>query len=168
MIGIKTMKRWYFWAGIGFLIAFFLTFSIWVPSIGKADEEFSPFSYSLDLKISQQTTFLPDFSPFGGYPKVIKTVKVMVTAYSSSVWETDSSPFITASGESVRDGIIANNLLPFGTLIKLPEVFGDKVFVVNDRMSSQKGPYHFDVWFPSQDQALEFGAKLTDIEILSN
>ena len=92
----------------------------------------------------------------------------MVTAYSSSVWETDSNPFITASGQGVRDGIIANNLLPFGTLVKLPDIFGDKVFVIEDRMSSQKGPYHFDVWFPSQSQALEFGAKLTNIEILSN
>jgi len=29
----------------------------------------------------------------------------------------------------VKDGIVANNLLPFGTEIKLPGIFGDKVLL---------------------------------------
>ena len=103
-----------------------------------------------------------------GEIKVVKKIKVMATAYSSTVEQTDSTPFITASGSTVRDGIIANNLLPFGTEIRIPELYGDKVFVVEDRMHSRKGNYHVDIWFPEYDQAKEFGAKTIYIEVLSS
>jgi len=88
------------------------------------------------------------------------------TAYSSTPEETDEDPFITASGIWVKDGIVANNLLPFGTKIRLPELYGDKVFVVEDRMNSRKGYYHFDIWFASKKEALQFGAKNTYVEVL--
>ena len=97
---------------------------------------------------------------------VVKKVSVIVTAYSSSPEETDSSPFITASGSLVKGGIVANNLLPFGTEIRLPELYPDEIFVVEDRMSWKKGYYHIDIWFPSKEEAKEFGAKRTYIEVL--
>ena len=103
-----------------------------------------------------------------GEIKVVKKVKMMATAYSSTVGQTDSTPFITASGSTVRDGIVANNMLPFGTEIKIPELYGDKVFVVEDRMNKKKGIYHVDIWFPEYDQAKEFGAKTIYIEVLSS
>jgi 3D (Asp-Asp-Asp) domain-containing protein len=93
-------------------------------------------------------------------------ISAIVTAYSSTPWETDGDPYITASGKIVRDGIVANNLLPFGTKIKIPEIFGDKIFVVEDRMSWEKGNYQFDVWFEDYFEALNFGAKKTYVEIL--
>ena len=96
------------------------------------------------------------------------TIKVIITAYSSSPWQTDSTPFITAAGTEVRDGIIANNLLAFGTKVKIPELYGNKIFVVEDRMHSRKSDYHFDIWFPSYGEALNFGAKTTYIEILES
>src|SRR3989338_8592683 len=37
-----------------------------------------------------------------------------LTAYSSSADETDSTPFITASGSKTRHGVVASNDLPFG------------------------------------------------------
>lgn len=95
-------------------------------------------------------------------------INVVITAYSSTVWETDDTPYITASGTYVRDGIVANNLLPLGTKIKIPEIFGDKIFVVEDRMNSRKSYYHIDIWFPSYQEALNFGAKRTYIEILKS
>lgn len=98
--------------------------------------------------------------------KQVRKVKVVVTAYSSTPWETDSDPYITASGNLVRDGIVAINSLPFGTQIRMPEVFGDKVFTVEDRMNWRKGNYHVDIWFPSYWEALNFGAKRTYIEVL--
>ncbi|MDO8558846.1 MAG: hypothetical protein Q7R84_00770 [bacterium] len=101
-------------------------------------------------------------------PKVIKTVKVIVTAYSSSVFETDDTPTITASNTEVRDGIIANNLLPFGTKVRLPELYDDKIFVVEDRMNRRKGSYHFDIWFPSHSEAKNFGVENTYLEVLAN
>ncbi|MCD6500873.1 3D domain-containing protein [bacterium] len=117
----------------------------------------------------EQTTLLA-LAPLPSYTdaEVLKKIKVIVTAYSSSIWETQGNPYITASGTYVRDGIVANNLLPFGTKIRLPEIFGDKIFVVEDRMNQRKGYYHVDVWFPSRDQALAFGSKLTEMEILTN
>jgi len=97
-----------------------------------------------------------------------KIIEVVVTAYSSSPWETDDSPYLTAAGTWVKEGIIANNLLPFGTEIRIPEIYGEKVFVVEDRMSWKKGKYHIDIWFPSYWEALNFGAKRTYIEVLES
>ncbi len=99
-------------------------------------------------------------------PQVAKKIKVVVTAYSSTYFETDGNPFITAAGTQVRDGIIANNKYPFGTKIRFPEIYGEKIFVVEDRMNWKKGPYHFDIWFSSYWEALNFGAKNTYVEIL--
>jgi len=106
--------------------------------------------------------------PSGPELKVVQKLPVIITAYSSTVWETDDSPFITASGAWVRDGIIANNYLPFGTKVRMPEIYGDKVFVVEDRMSWKKGNYQIDIWFPSYWEAKEFGAKRTYIEVLES
>ena len=123
----------------------------------------------LHYQIIQETTLLPLNPPSFEEPSESpRKLKVMVTAYSSTVWETQGDPFITASGSRVRDGIVANNLLNFGAKIRLPEIFEDKVFVVEDRMHWRKGYYHVDVWFPSHEEALAFGAKLTEIEILTN
>ncbi|KKS89885.1 MAG: 3D domain-containing protein [Parcubacteria group bacterium GW2011_GWF2_43_11] len=114
----------------------------------------------------QENSLLP--SSLLPEPKVAKTIKVIITAYSSTPEETDDTPFITAAGTTVRDGIIANNLFPFGTKIRIPELYGDKVFTVEDRMSSKKGYYHFDIWFSSKQGAKDFGAKLTQIEVLES
>jgi 3D (Asp-Asp-Asp) domain-containing protein len=90
----------------------------------------------------------------------------IVTGYSSTEEETDDSPFITASGKSVQDGIIANNFFPFGTKIKIPELFGDKIFVVEDRMKKGKLKSHFDVWFDEKEKAKNFGINFTWVEIV--
>jgi len=121
---------------------------------------------NLDILTVHENSLLPS-SPLPE-PKVVKTIKVIITAYSSTPEETDSTPFITAANTAVRDGIIANNLLPFGTKVRIPELYGDKVFTVEDRMSSKKGYYHFDIWFPSHQEAEKFGAKLTHIEVLES
>jgi len=118
------------------------------------------------LSTVQENSLLP--SSLLPTPKVARTIKVIITAYSSTPEETDDTPFITAANTMVRDGIIANNMLPFGTKIRIPELYGDKVFTVEDRMSSKKGYYHFDIWFPSHQEAEKFGAKLTNIEVLES
>lgn len=97
--------------------------------------------------------------------KVIKTLKMWVTAYSSSPEETDDTPFITATLTEVQDGIIATNDLPFDTLIRIPEIFGDKIFIVKDRMHWSKEGI-IDIWMPNKDKAINFGAHLTNIEIV--
>lgn len=99
-------------------------------------------------------------------PKVL-SAEVWLTAYSSSPDETDSTPFITASGERVREGIVATNFLPLNSTIQIPELFGDKIFVVKDRMHHRKTNF-VDVWMPSKEEAKEFGIHETKILILSS
>lgn len=91
---------------------------------------------------------------------------VWVTAYSSTPEQTDSTPFITASGTKVKDGIIAANFLPFGTKVKIPEHFGEKVFIVEDRMHARKKNF-VDIWMPTTEKALAFGVKRTKIVLLA-
>lgn len=100
--------------------------------------------------------------------EVVDTVKMVVTAYTSSPEETDDTPFITASGKYVKDGIIANNLLPFGTKVRIPELYGDKIFIVEDRMHTRKGKYQADIWMAEKVKAVNFGAKVVEIEILES
>lgn len=88
-----------------------------------------------------------------------------VTAYSSSADETDSTPHLTASGTSTRDGVIASNLFPIGTQVKIPKLFGAKVLVVEDRMH-ERFTDRLDVWMPSKLQALQFGKKQAEVEVV--
>jgi 3D (Asp-Asp-Asp) domain-containing protein len=97
-----------------------------------------------------------------------RAIPMIITAYSSTISQTYGDPFITASGDRVRDGIVANNLLPFGTKIRIPEIYGDKIFIVKDRMNSRKGSYHLDIWFSEYWQAKSFGVRSANIEILEN
>ncbi len=94
-------------------------------------------------------------------------MSVWATAYTSHPDETDDTPFITASGSHVRDGVAAANFLPMGTEFKLPELFGEQVFVVEDRMNARYNNVHIvDIWFDNKIQAIDFGKRKTTIEIL--
>lgn len=95
-----------------------------------------------------------------------KTVQVLATAYSSDVAQTDSTPTITASGTTTRMGIIAANDLPIGARVRLPDFFGDQVFIVEDRMNARYGAGRIDVWLPSTNEAKQFGVKYLAMEIL--
>lgn len=97
----------------------------------------------------------------------INKKSVIITAYSSAIEETDASPFITASGTYVRDGIIAANFLKIGTQVKIPALYGDKIFVVEDRMA-KKNSHKVDIWMPSKTAALQFGVKKAEIVVLEN
>ncbi len=110
----------------------------------------------------------PNFR-LGRLPAIInrqprRVVKVAVTAYSSTIDQCDSSPFITASGKRVKSGIIAGNFLPFGTKVKLPEFDSEKIFTVEDRMNPRYY-YRLDIWMPSRQEAKAFGVKYLTAEI---
>ncbi len=92
--------------------------------------------------------------------------KAVITAYTSTPGQTDDSPFIAASGKRVHDGMIAANGLPFGTRVKIPSVYGEKIFVVEDRMNRRYGYGRFDVWLDmSRAEARKFGVKRVAVEI---
>lgn len=90
---------------------------------------------------------------------------VIITGYSSTKDQCDEDPWITASGSPVQEGIVAANFLPFETKIKIPEIYGEEIFVVKDRMHP-RASYQVDIWFPTRWQALNFGAITTYIEVL--
>ncbi len=153
-----------------FIIIGFFTggFGLGIIKIIQAKTEVFSVSFTdSELATVQGNSFLAVSNPLD--PVIPpKKIKVIVTAYSSTTWQTDDTPFITASGQTVGEGIVANNMLPFGTEIRIPELYGDKVFVVEDRMNWKKGYYHIDIWFPEYQQAKDFGATTTYIEILKN
>lgn len=95
-----------------------------------------------------------------------KTVSVVATAYSSTPDQTDSSPFVTSNGKWVYDGLIAANGLKYGTKIRFPDVFGDKIFTVNDRMNSRYGASRIDIWMQTREQAKLFGVKRLRMQII--
>ena len=95
-------------------------------------------------------------------PKMVRWVTV--TAYSSTVDQCDDTPFITANGKQVYDGLVATNFLYFGTKVKFPDYFGDKIFTVDDRMN-KKYHYRMDVWMPTREQAKQFGVRYLKVEI---
>jgi len=100
-------------------------------------------------------------------PVLIQVKKVFATAYSSTPDQTDGDPFITASGTYVYDGVLAANFLSFGTRVRVPEIFGDKIFIVEDRMNERFEEDRIDIWFPDRISAQEFGIQETTIEILN-
>lgn len=97
-------------------------------------------------------------------PAVGKMVPATVTAYSSSVDETDDTPFITANGEHVGHGTLAcPTKYPFGTKIKIE----GRVYTCKDRMNARyRNIEHFDVWQGSKEEALNFGKKEVTVEVL--
>lgn len=66
---------------------------------------------------------------------------------------------ITALGTEARWGVVACDL-PFETQVEI-ESLG--TFVVEDRGPTGK---HIDIWFPTHQQALEFGVRYLRVRIL--
>jgi len=135
---------------------------------GFANADTEPMIEAETLSVStfQNNTLMPIPNPVFIKPMTVKTLDVILTGYSSRPEETDDSPFVTASGKWVRNGIVANNRLPFGTKIRIPELYGDEIFVVEDRMNPMVGSYQIDIWFPSYWEAADFGAKRTLVEVV--
>lgn len=96
-------------------------------------------------------------------PKEVRTVKA--TAYSSTPDQTDDSPFIMANGKRVHDGAVAANFLPFGTKVRFPDLYGDKEFVVEDRMHRRFSD-RVDIWMGTRGEAVRFGIQDVRMEIL--
>ena len=93
-----------------------------------------------------------------------KTMHVTITAYSSTNGQTDGTPYLTAVGTPVRDGIVAANFLPIGTVVRFPDKFGEKIFVVEDRMNEKYG-LQVDIWMSNQEEAKKFGIQYLKMEI---
>lgn len=95
---------------------------------------------------------------------------VMATGYSSTVDQCDADPCTAASGVNVcernTEDVIAANFLPFNTKVRFPEVFGDRVFTVVDRMNPRYRN-RVDFWFKSRQKAISFGKTMVKMEVLT-
>jgi len=93
-------------------------------------------------------------------------MRLLATGYSSSVRETDDTPFITASNTRTRPGVVALSrdmlrryngqaLFTFGDAIHISGI-GD--FVIEDSMN-RRWRKRLDIWFPSREAAANFGIR---------
>jgi len=140
----------------------------WSDSVEKVEATPTPTPIK-EAQLLSGNTLIASQSPAN--TKAVKATKpityvVPATAYSSTPDQTDSTPFITASGTHVRDGVAAANFLPIGTVFRIPDLYGDKIFIVEDRMN-KRYTYRVDIWFPTRQAAKNFGLKTIKIEIVS-
>ena len=132
----------------------------------------------VNIAITQENPIITPFQakkiiinnlPLNDDRAVIRTSNHWVTAYNSEVAQCDSSPCITANGfnlceHGIEDSIAANFLV-FGTQIRMPEIFGDKIFTVRDRMN-KRYTNRIDIWMINKGDAKKFGLKYVKLEIL--
>lgn len=130
-----------------------------------------PKQVTAELKLAARkkwnTINAPDLETPVEYSKdpATRTIMVPVSAYNSEAGQTDGSPFTTADGSQVRDGIVAANFLKHGTRIRIPEYFGDKVFEVHDRMNARYA-YKIDIWMLKKADARKWGVRNVKVEVL--
>jgi len=101
--------------------------------------------------------------------KVISVSTHTITAYNSDPAQTDDTPCITANGFDVcehwQEDTIAANFLKFGTKVRIPELYGDRIFVVRDRMN-KRYTSRIDIWMKDKTDARNFGVKVAKIEVV--
>lgn len=143
------------------------------PTIANADMEHEHIGLdgeTVALIIEQMKN---ETRPYGRLPESEnasprRTYKVPVTAYTSEVGQTDESPCITASGLDVcqrnLENVVAANFLPIGTRVRIPELYGNQVFYVEDRMN-ERYHYKMDIWMKEKAAAKQFGVKYATIEV---
>ena len=122
-------------------------------------------SYNFEGWLDNDNIPAPPLNKFSNAPAK-EVFVVTATAYSSTPDQTDDTPFITARNTRVWDGLAAANFLPFGTEFRIPDLYGNKIFVIEDRMNRRYW-HRVDIWFPEKQMAKEFGVKKIRIEIVS-
>ncbi len=150
-----------------FLVAIFY---VLVP-FGQAADAESQTSEDRAVKLTVEA-MLNNSEPYGQLPiagmrEPYSVMTVTASAYNSVPWQTDSTPFITASGTTVRHGVIAANFLPIGTRLMIPDIYGDQIFVVEDRMN-KRYTRNIDVWMEEIPEAKSFGRRSVKIYIFPN
>ena len=89
----------------------------------------------------------------------------IVYGYNSEEAQTDNSPCITASGldicKNTSINIIANNCLPFSSDV----VVNDVSYSVQDRMNSRYDCNTWDIWFPTYEEARNWGKRTINVKI---
>ncbi|NBS41301.1 hypothetical protein EBS80_01420 [bacterium] len=107
--------------------------------------------------------------PKAGRAPSRRMVIVPISAYTSEAAQTDSTPCIAARGFDLcahgEEDVIAANFLPMGAKVRIPELYGTRIFTVVDRMNARYDR-HVDVWMKDYTSAKSFGVKYATIEVL--
>ncbi|TAL50716.1 hypothetical protein EPN81_01910 [Patescibacteria group bacterium] len=156
------------------LVAFALVVATYVffPKLANADMEFEDMglgSETVSMIIGSMQNETKEYGrlPVSHDAPARRHYTIPLTAYTSEVGQTDDTPCITASGLDVcerdMENIVAANFLPLGTRVKIPELYGDRVFYVEDRMNARYN-YKMDIWMKNLTDAKTFGVKYVTIE----
>ncbi len=144
-----------------------------LPTQALADSEVNAAAQNqakaVELEIKAMQNELVDYGilPKSDLRGPAYTLTVPATSYNSLPGQTDSTPDITASGTHTRWGVVAANFLPIGTRIKIPELYGDQVFIVEDRMNARYWK-RVDIWMENYQDSKEFGIRNIKIEVYPN
>lgn len=152
----------------GFFVGGFLL-SILGPKIVLADVTTASQTPDAALIAMAVAALQNSAKPFGDLPQADSAsprhvMRVEVSAYTSRPEETDSTPFTTASGTHVHDGTLATNILKFGTKVRIPALYGDKIFTVEDRMNIRY-QNHADIWVDDITDARKIGRRSVIMEV---
>ncbi len=136
---VKYTQKWVLTVVIGALLSFHIS-----EVFAQKDPYSVPESWPSDwvapfaneTKVEVPAPVIPE-------RKVKSTKVVAATAYSSDVRQTDAHPFRPAMAMDFREVVaqkgevncIAHNDLRLGTEVRFPELFGNKVYTVCDRMN---------------------------------
>ena len=130
--------------------------------------EKAPEKDDIDDKIAQEPVNIHSFTNIKDSEFVSLGIRTM-TSYNSEPGQTDDSPCITANNFNVCEhGIedtVAANFLKFGTKVRIPDLFGDRIFVVRDRMN-KRYPDRMDVWMLNKSDSKQFGVRRAEIQVL--
>jgi len=96
-----------------------------------------------------------------------------ISAYTSRPFETDSTSFITSTGQKVGPGIVAvgrkimpnggytrEPYLPYGTRVRIK----GKIYVVADIMNNRYQGRYLDIWMPDLKSARKWGRQWVEVE----
>lgn len=150
-----------------------LVVSVFFPTIANADivqGQILPDDRTVAFIIEAMKN---ETRPYGRLPQSVdasprRNYRIPITAYTSDVAQTDDTPCITASGLDVCErgieNIVAANFLPMGTRVRIPELYGDRIFYVEDRMN-ERYFYKMDIWMKEISDAKQFGVKYMTVEV---
>lgn len=151
------------------IVALYILF----PTIANADIEIGSFRLDNETVALIVDSMQNETESYGRLPVAEdaaprRTFTIPLTAYTSDPAQTDDTPCITASGLDVCErgieNIVASNFLPLGTRVRIPELYGDRVFYVEDRMN-ERYYYKMDVWMMELADAKSFGVHYATVEV---
>jgi 3D (Asp-Asp-Asp) domain-containing protein len=123
-----------------------------------------------EVVLFEKNRLNPNHLPENSEREVSHIKMIIFSAYNSEVGQCDDSPCITANGFDVCkhdiEDTIAMNGIKLGTKIRIPELFGERVFEVRDRMNARYGSNRADIWMKNKKDAKQFGVRLARVEIL--